>query len=191
MTARRRHHRSAFTIVEMLVVIAVIVILGAILVPSLVGFWSNNRTKAGVDITTARLSDARAAAISRGQAYRVCVSPDGRQVRVCPDESELVEQTSSGAGSTPLVRTDTLPDTVVLTPMLTSTADGTSAPAAAEDGWVTLVTFLPDGTCRETSSEFQLAEPDVTPQVVRVRGMTGVWTVNPSTATNPMSGGRP
>lgn len=187
MTARRHHRRSAFTIMEMLVVIAVVVILGAILVPSLVGFWSNNRTKAGVDITTARLSDARGAAISRGQAYRVCVSPDGRQIRVCPDESEMPEQLPSGTSSAPFVRTDTLPDGVVLTPIVTGTADST----ASADGWLTLITFLPDGTCREEASEFQLAEPDVTPQVVRVRGLTGVWTVNPSTAANPMSGGRP
>jgi prepilin-type N-terminal cleavage/methylation domain-containing protein len=186
MTARR-HRRSAFTIVEMMVVIAVVLILGAILIPSLVGFWSNNRTKAGVDIATARLSDARGAAISRGQAYRVCASPDGRQIRVCPDESELAEQLPTDSDAPPLVRTDTLPDGVVLTPILTGTADAT----ASADGWVTLVTFLPDGTCREDASEFQLAEPDVTPQVVRVRGLTGVWTVNPATATNTMSGGRP
>lgn len=184
MTADR-HRRSAFTIMEMLVVIAVILILGAILVPSLVGFWSNNRTKAAVDITTARLSDARGAAISQGRAYRVCASPDGRQVRVCPDESEPAEQLSSDQPVSPLVRTDTLPETVVLTPMLTDTS------VESIDGWITLITFLPDGTCREEAGEFQLSEPDTTPQVVRVRGLTGVWTVNAATAANPMSGGRP
>jgi Tfp pilus assembly protein FimT len=164
-----------------------VLILGAILVPSLVGFWSNNRTKAAVDITTARLSDARGAAISQGRAYRVCASPDGRQIRVCPDESELAEQLPTDSDALPFGRTDTLPDGVVLTPMQTGTADA----SASADGWVTLATFLPDGTCREDASEFQLAEPDVTPQVVRVRGLTGVWTVNPATAANPMSGGRP
>lgn len=171
-----------------MVVLTIILILGAMIAPALLGFWSNNRTKAAVDTVTARLADARGAAISQGRSYRVCASPDGRQVRVCPDESDPSEQLASDPTAKPLVQTDTLPDTVVLTPM--STATDSQAPA---DGWATLVTFLPDGTCKEAVNEFQLAEPDNTPQVIRVRGLTGVWTVNPATAANPMSpnGGRP
>lgn len=180
---------GGYTIMELLVVMTIILILGAAIAPAMLGYWSNNRTKAGVDLATGRLADARGAAIGQGRAYRVCVSPDGRQIRVCPDESEPAEQFVTEQFSPPLVLVDTLPDTVVLTPMST----GTSDPLASADGWITLVTFLPDGTCREEAGEFHIAEPDVTPQVVRVRGLTGVWTVNPLTAANPMgtNGGRP
>lgn len=173
MRASRR--RSAFTVMELLVVIAVIVILGAILVPSLIGFWSNNRTKAAADIATARLSDARGAAIAQGIPYRVCVSPNGLQVRVCPDQSGLTEQLAFDTTTVPVQRVDTLPKGVVLTPIYT----GIDGVIPANDGWITLVTFLPDGTCREDASEFVLSEPEVTPLVVRVRGLTGVWAVNP------------
>ena len=46
MLARRPARRSAFTIVELMVVMAIVLMLAAILVPSLMGFWGNNRTKA-------------------------------------------------------------------------------------------------------------------------------------------------
>ncbi len=184
LAARRPGRRLAFTIVELMVVIVVVLILASILVPSMMGFWGNNRTKAAVDIATARLSDARGAAISQGRAYRVSASPDGLQIRVGPDESELPEETTDESAGSVIARTDSLPKGVVLTPM--------SAGEPSADGWVTLATFLPDGTCREIAAEFRLAEPDATAQVVRVRGLTGVWTVNPETTPNTMTtGGQP
>lgn len=184
----RRLRRPGFTVLELMVVLAVVLILGAILVPALSGFWSNNRTKAGVDIVTARLADARGAAISQGRAYRVCVSPDGRRVRVCPDESESTEQLSTDPTAAAVWEENTLPATVTLTPM----SVGTSAPSAGTDGWVTLVVFSPDGTCPEDAA-FRVSEEDasVVPMTIRVRGLTGVWTVNPSTADERSAGGMP
>ncbi len=183
MTRRHPHARAGYTILELVVVMVIVLILAAIVGPSLVGFWSNNRTKAAVDTVTARLSDARGAAISQGRAYRVSASPDGRMVRVSPDESEPTEQLTSEEPVTDVWQQDTLPTGVVLTPTILGEVS-----AADADGWTTLVTFLPDGTCREAASEFELAEPNVTPQVVRVRGLTGVWTVNAKTDANPMGG---
>lgn len=182
MIRRRPQVRAGYTILELMVVMMIILILGAIVGPSLLGFWGNNRTKAAVDLVTARLADARGAAIAHGIPYRVCASPDGLQVRVCPDESESTEQLASEQPSTPLYQQDPLPKGVTLTPMTVGTAQSDSA-----DGWITLVVFMPDGTCRDDASEFTLSETDQIPQVVRVRGLTGVWTVNPATATDPMA----
>ena len=178
---RRSHQvRAGYTVLELMVVMVIILILGAVVAPSLLGFWGNNRTKAAVDTVTARLADARGAAISHGIPYRVCASPDGTQVRVCPDESEPTEQLASEQPPTPLWQQDTLPKGVTLTPMTVGTTQAESA-----DGWITLVVFMPDGTCRDDASEFTLSETDQVPQVVRVRGLTGVWTVNPATTTDP------
>jgi len=140
-----------------------------------------------VDTVTARMADARGAAISQGRAYRVCVSPDGTQVRVCPDESEPSEQLTTEQPANEVWQQDALPKGVVVTPM-----SSTSTPQGS-DGWTTLVVFSPDGTCPE-DSQFELSEPaapDVTPMMVYVRAMTGVWTVNAANAANagnPMGG---
>ena len=86
---RRRQARAGYTILELMVVIVIILILAALVAPSLLGFWGNNRTKAAADIVSARLADARGAAISHGIPYRVAASPDGTQVRVGPDEAAV------------------------------------------------------------------------------------------------------
>ena len=44
-----------------------------------------------------------------------------------------------------------------------------------------------DGTA--SPAEFELAEPGETPMVVRIRGLTGVWTINPKTAADPTGAG--
>lgn len=189
MIRHRSQIRDGYTILELMVVMVIILIIGAIVGPSLLGFWSNNRTKAAVDTVTARMADARGAAIGQGRAYKVCVSPDGTQVRVCPDESEPSEQLTTEQPASEVWQQDPLPKGVVVTPMtISSTAAGTSA-----DGWTTLVVFQPDGTCLE-DGQFELSEPaapDVTPMQVYVRAMTGVWTVNAANtanAANPMGG---
>lgn len=185
MLARRTARRSAFTIVELMVVLAIVLLLAAIMVPTLMGFWGNNKTKAAVDLVTGRLSDARGSAITHGRAYRVSTNPDGTQIRVAPDESESPEEVVNEAATGELNRTDDLPKGVVLTPMST-TAD------VVTDGWTTLAVFLPDGTCRDALTEFRIAETDGVAQVVRVRGLTGVWTVNPENKTSPTTmGGQP
>jgi prepilin-type N-terminal cleavage/methylation domain-containing protein len=173
---RHRQPRAGYTILELLVVIVIILIVGGIVAPSLLGLWGNNRTKAALDTVTARLAEARGAAIAHGVPYRVCVSPDGQQIRTCPDESDLAAQSESERPANPIDVTNTVPPGVTLTPM---TVGGTASP----DGWVTIITFLPDGTCREDAGELLVGEENETPQVVRVRGLTGVWTVNPATAT--------
>jgi prepilin-type N-terminal cleavage/methylation domain-containing protein len=180
----RRPRRTGFTLLEVVVVLTIILILGAVVAPSLLGFWGENRTKAAVDTVTARLADARGAAIAHARPYRVCLSPDGLQVKVCPDESESAEELTTEAFPDPVIQVSSLPQEVTLTPMNT----GTDLPVPADDGWTTLVTFLPDGTCKEEASEFQLSEPEGTPVVVRVRGLTGVWTANRLTAA---TGGNP
>jgi Tfp pilus assembly protein FimT len=167
-----------------MVVMVIVLILAAIVGPSLIGFWSNNRTKAAADTLAGRLADARGAAISQGIPYRLSASPDGRMVRVSPDESEGTAQPAADPSLRPMWQQDTLPKGVVLTPTYTGAE---SLPDA--DGWVTLATFLPDGTCREDVSEFELAEPDETPLVVRIRGLTGVWTINPKSAADPTGTG--
>lgn len=181
---RRPHRRAGYTILELMVVMIIVLIVGALVGPSLLGFWSNNRTKAAVDTITARMADARGAAISQGRSYRVCVSPDGTQVRVCPDESEPSEQLAADQTSKEVWQQDPLPKGVVVSPMSTPSA------AQSTDGWTTLVVFSPDGTCTEDST-FEVAEPaapDVTPMLVSVRALTGVWTVNAANATGSASG---
>jgi hypothetical protein len=46
-----------------------------------------------------------------------------------------------------------------------------------EAGWIRVVTFLPDGTCREATAAVEVREPGVHSMLLRVRGLTGATTV--------------
>ena len=166
--------RSGFTILEILVVVVVILILGAVILPTINTFWADGRTKAAVDSTQTRLAEARSNAVNHGRNYQLLASPDGRQIRVAADPSEQMETGEDGSAAPEFGITITFPETVTLVPE-TLVSNGSSENTS---GWTLLVTYKPDGTCVEENVEFSINEPGVTPQVFRIRGMTGTVAVN-------------
>jgi prepilin-type N-terminal cleavage/methylation domain-containing protein len=174
--------RPGYTLLELLCVVAVLAILGAVILPTLGGLFRDTRTQAAGDMVRGWASEARARAIEDGRSYQLLVSIDGRRLRVGPDELEQAEQPAETGAPLPLSREDALPDTVTLMPMMIG-----ESVAVAPAGWVVVCTFKPDGTCREASAQFQLQEPGVNPLTVSVRGLTGGVVVSPS--TQPAVGG--
>jgi hypothetical protein len=51
-------------------------------------------------------------------------------------------------------------------------------PTADSDGWLRIVTYLPDGTCREEEAAIEVRDGGASPIVVRVRGLTGATSVD-------------
>jgi hypothetical protein len=172
MTARRQR-RSGYTLMELLAVIAILIALGGILVPTLSGLGGDTKVKAGADAVCARLAEARAAAIEQGRAYRVAVSEDGTRLRVAPDELEFAGfEPAEVEGAGPVIVEDDLPTPVTAVPVL----DEGAQVVVDEAGWIRVVTFLPDGTCREATAAVEVKEPGVHSMLVRVRGLTGATT---------------
>ncbi len=170
-------HRRGFTILELLVVVAIVLILGMAILPSLSSFWRNNRTKATIDLLRARVADARGHAIQHSRNYQLFVSEDGMQIMVSPQATDQIEPPETGAVSQSFSVTDQLPKTVTIAPLYT----GTDESLIAVPGWIKLITFKPDGTCVEDAAEFLISEPGYTEQIARIRGLTGTLTVNPIT----------
>jgi prepilin-type N-terminal cleavage/methylation domain-containing protein len=173
MTAPQR--RRGYTLMELLAVVAILTALGGVLIPTLSGLGGDTKVKAGADAVQARLSEARAAAIEQGRAYRVAVSEDGTRVRVAPDELDFAGSVPLGEdGATgPVIVEDTLPAPVTAVPVL----DEGALSVVDEAGWVRVVTFLPDGTCREATAAVEVCEPGTHSMLIRVRGLTGAATV--------------
>lgn len=161
--------RRGYTLIELLAVMAVLVLIAAVVIPSVAAFRGDSRPRAAADAIRGELAVARARAKEEGRPYRVALSEDGKRLRRAPDEPDFGEVSASGgaSGSSPAVdyAFDTVTASVVPEP--------DSAPPAAVNGWTTLATVLPDGTCREDSVLVSLKDGDGPQLQLRIRGLLG------------------
>lgn len=166
----RRTTRSGYTLVEILVVLAVLVILGAFIVPTLDSYRGNSRQKSAADGIRARLADARAKAMEQGTWYRLAVSTDKTRIRLGPDGPNFASLSGSDAPSlTSSVSEDQFEEGV--TAELRFDSDDVQPPMSGE--WITIATVGPDGTCKEDAVTIVVREKDFKPIEIRMSGITG------------------
>lgn len=80
-----RYATRGFTLIEMMITIAVAAILLGLALPSFRGVINNNRVTAEANDLVGALNVARAEAVSRGRPVSVCASADGT---ACSDSTE-------------------------------------------------------------------------------------------------------
>lgn len=178
---RRRHARPGYTLLEMLVVLAVLLIIGAIIIPTISGLTGNTKVKGAADAVKARLLEARLNAMEQGRPYVFAISPDGTKIHVGPDETVEGEVSADGQPIPGVTIDEDLPSDVVVKLILTG---GELSGAATAKGYTVVATFQPDGTCTEDSPDMQVQENGFTGVVVRVRGLTGAVSLNKPTTAN-------
>ncbi len=178
-----RQTRSGFTVLELMVVMALLLILALVALPSFEGLRGNSRQKAAVDLVRTRIANARTRAMETGVPHRLAISTDGTKIRLAPDVPEFAELppaefSSSGAK----VNEDSLDRATAGL----QTQDGT--PAAFSDGtWTTIATFKPDGTCVEDNAIVTINEGDFPPMRIHIRGVTGTSRILPAQPTTGAS----
>jgi len=79
--------RSAYTLLEMMAAMAVVLIVAAASVPSVQGFFGSFKVNGAVDSVRGAWAQARARAIEEGRPYRFSVIPDTGYYRLAPDDS--------------------------------------------------------------------------------------------------------
>ena len=118
-------------------------------------------------------NDARGLAMSEGMPYRLALSSDGKRLRLAPDVPEFSQLPVADemTASTKAVEIRFEKTSVELE----SASD--DAETAGSDDWVTIDTFLANGTCREHSAIVRVNEGDFTPIRIQIRGVTGTESV--------------
>ncbi|WP_020475515.1 pilus assembly FimT family protein [Zavarzinella formosa] len=179
--------RSGYTLIEVLLVMAILVSFAAIAMPSISAMYGDIRVKAAADQVRGSWTECRAYSIDEGRPYRFAVQPNTGKFRIAPDSPE--SWGGSSGDSSASVSEDTalpshtsegeLPKSIVFT-----VPDGLGETSA--DGWTTVVTFLPDGSCASDREITLSADDDTSPIVIRVRAMTGAVSVRNA----PKTGGK-
>jgi len=179
--------RSGASLLEVLIVMAIIVAFGAIALPQLRDFNGDSRIKAAADTVKGRIANARAASLESGRPYRLALNPEGNRFRIAPDElafQNVAANDEDEEADSILVGETNLPKDVTAEIV---TADGSTG-AVDDNGWTRVATFRPDGTCREDSVTIRLTEPGTLPILIQIRGLTGAATIEktkPTMGTTP------
>jgi prepilin-type N-terminal cleavage/methylation domain-containing protein len=183
---RLSRSRKAFTLFEMILVLALIVLLGAAVYPSVEAMYGDSKVTASGDMVRAAWAEAQSRAIDEGRAYRFSIRANTGNWKLAPDEGDSrTPDDNSGPNGTGKQSFEGILEKGVRfdAPESWGTRDtqpGESAvPQGATDSssWTTAVVFLPDGTAKENRT-VRLRARGIRPLELRVRGLTGVITVH-------------
>jgi prepilin-type N-terminal cleavage/methylation domain-containing protein len=176
MTCRPATRRPGFTLIEMLLVIAVIIALSAVAYPTLSAMYGDVKIKAAADTVRGAWTEARGHAIEDGRGYRFAIQPGTGKFRIAPDADGFWDGSGGdGNGEAPaFTQEGDLPNGIQFDV-------GTELPDAG-GGWSTVVVFNPDGGANADVEVTLKEDDDSTPIVVRVRAMTGAVTVRKKSA---------
>jgi prepilin-type N-terminal cleavage/methylation domain-containing protein len=182
-------NRQGFTLFELLLVMAVIVVLAAVSYPSLDAMYGNFKVTAATDTVRGIWAEGRAHAMNEGRLYRFSVVPGKGNYRLAPDSADYWVGDSNPAeapdpANPPLVVEAALPKGVAFT-----LGKGDQRPTGSPGGdtvlpegkvdpsaWSAVATFLPDGTTRE-DVDLVFQARGAQPVSLKLRGLTGVVTV--------------
>jgi Tfp pilus assembly protein FimT len=159
-----RKARLAFTLMETVLVMAILLILAALAFPCIDSLQAGPRLSAATDLVRARLNETRTHAIQDRMPYRFAVKDGTGAFKIAPDTSDYWSDGSTPAkDDTAWVFEGSLPERVVFAP---------SEEGSTSGSWHTLVTFQADGTAAD-DVDMTFKTNGAPPTTLRLRGSTG------------------
>jgi type II secretory pathway pseudopilin PulG len=175
--------RGGFTLVEVCLVLALLIVIGSLAIPLLGGSFKRQALTSGADLLRAGLSRARLQAMQSGQPYVLRVQPKGSWYQILSlDQLALPESQALPADNPDAEHSaydilrlsrNRLPDGVIFAKLDVSDSNLLTATMGSIDGgsWSAPILFRPDGTTSD-ASVLLVNEPGNTVRVT-LRGLTG------------------
>ena len=175
MLRARTKERAAYTLMELMIVIALILAITAISMPVIGTMLDDARLEGATDMVRAKTAEARAYAMEEGKPWRVAYIPGTGVIQVAPEDSADWEQMEQSIIAKPGLFRDQLPKNVYLG---TSAGDITSASETPTPGgaWQTIAVYSYDGSAREDSITY-FGKYGTPPTAMELRALTGSVTI--------------
>ena len=143
--------RSGYTLFELVIVLALIVVAAALSFPLIEPMLSENNVTAARDMVRARWAEMRGRAMAEGRAYRFAVTENTGKFRVAPDDDAYWSGQTDGQDEDekPLIVEGELPEGVLFTSTETAFTGATEAPAPGPDWGLVVAVYLSEGTARD------------------------------------------
>lgn len=178
----RRRRRSAFTLFELMIVVAILVIVAALAAPAYRAAFSSHRLRQSADLIRGEWGRAKVNAIRRGEEFAFFYVPDSGSYWIAPFNTAYADDAPTTGDEETQGDYDygdgQLPRGISFH---TGTAlEDSRSVFAAEDGNVggaaNMILFYPDGTCQD--AELYLKNDRDLYIRVSIRSLTGVASVS-------------
>lgn len=172
---------SGFTLLEILLVMAVIAMISAMAYPTVTGWFRGETLKSASDSVRAAVAMARHLAIEEGEPYRLAIVEGMGNIRTAPDRDDAWP----GPIDPSEEFEDALPQGIILEVEMAgipAPVDMGSKKTSMEKGqvsgqsWVTVATFYPDGRA-DNDVRLVVQGLGVQPVIVQIRALTGTSSV--------------
>jgi prepilin-type N-terminal cleavage/methylation domain-containing protein len=186
-SAKRVRHARGLTLIEILLVLALLVIISAIAIPTLLGSFSRASLYSGGDLLRGAWAKARLAAMQSGQTHAFRYELNGSRFQIAsigalglPENNELApvdpEETPDQSGRVRLAE-NKLPSGIVFLGGDISSSNQILAmqPDVGQGPWSPPIMFYPDGTTSDAS--LLLSNDRQVTVRVTLRGLTGVASI--------------
>jgi prepilin-type N-terminal cleavage/methylation domain-containing protein len=163
--------RRGFTLLEVVLVLVILIVVGAISVPVIRTMLEDARMNAGADMMRARLADTRARALDSGKPWKLAYLPNTGIFQLAAEDADQWNQSDQSPKEMPDYVRGQMPTDIVLAVNRDDIAGATGG-AQASGGWQTLAVFTGDGSARDDGTVY-IGKAGWIPLRLRVRGLTG------------------
>jgi prepilin-type N-terminal cleavage/methylation domain-containing protein len=169
--------RPGYTLMEMLLVVALIVIAAAVSIPLMQTMLTDARITAAADSVRGQLAEAQARAMDEGRPWKFGVTANGSYYQLAPeDSSEWGNVTQEEVLKSDVIRGQLPREMVFALKTEDLFPKETSDPGPTDGQWTIVAVYLPTGGTRDDGKIF-FGKPGIVPMCLQVRSLTGAVTV--------------
>ena len=175
MRSAHAHFRRAYTLMEVILVMALVLVVAGISVPVIQTMMDDARQTAAIDMVRAKTAETRARAMESGVPWRLAYIPNTGVFQLAPDDSTDWESMEQPFMEKEGLYRDTLPKGIVFG-VNAGDIIGASEAGAAGSEWHTIGVYNYEGSAREDSITY-FGKAGIPPMAIELRGLTGTPTM--------------